>query len=95
MKLRGQKSGQQCVRQEDQIAANTHKEGHDMPCAGGGDKLDYYLHASRLGAGTEALLGFVEAALGNGQGREAGTFAAACRSASLAVNDCNSRLLGE
>lgn len=61
--------------------------GDDMLYVGASDKLDYYLHATTLGAGTEALLGFVEAALSNDQGQEALTFAAACRSASLSLNE--------
>ncbi len=48
--------------------------------AGATDKLDYYQHATKLGAGSEARLGFVEAALSSGQGHEADTLTAACRS---------------
>ena len=46
---------------------------------GAPDRLEYYHTATQLGAGAEALLGFVEAALKDGQGDSASVFAAASR----------------
>lgn len=47
--------------------------------AGASDALDFYHQATKLGAGREALLGLVQAALKEGTGRSASTLAAASR----------------
>ena len=43
------------------------------------ERVGDYEHAVRLGAGKEALLGFVEGALRTGRGHDASVYAAACR----------------
>lgn len=47
--------------------------------AGEKDRVEYYRHATHLGPGAEALMGFVEGALRQGQGHHASVLSAACK----------------